>query len=53
MGPLQGQGLHPRLVNCPSQVLQEKLEDGNLDPAELAIAAAAQVSPRWLPGPSF
>lgn len=27
------------------QVLQEKLRDGNLDPEELAMAAAAQVGP--------
>lgn len=36
------------------QVLQAKLRDGNLDPRELAIAAAAQVRPMarpltWLP----
>ena len=30
-------------------MLQEKLRDGNLDPAELAIATAAQVGPRCLP----
>lgn len=32
-----------------SQVLQEKLRDGNLDPSELAVAAAAQVCPWGLP----
>lgn len=35
-----------------SQVLQEKLRGGNLDPTELAIAAAAQVCPRCLPHPA-
>lgn len=30
------------------QVLQAKLRDGNLDPRELAIAAAAQVRPMAL-----
>lgn len=30
-------------------MLQEKLRDGNLDPEELAIAAAAQVCPQRLP----
>lgn len=30
------------------QVLQTKLRDGNLDPGELAVAAAAQVRPTVL-----
>ncbi|XP_070371445.1 valine--tRNA ligase, mitochondrial isoform X2 [Equus asinus] len=39
-----GNVLDPRdiISGVELQVLQEKLEDGNLDPAELAIAAAAQ-----------
>ncbi|KAM9234229.1 valine--tRNA ligase, mitochondrial isoform 3-T4 [Dugong dugon] len=39
-----GNVLDPRdiITGAELQVLQEKLRDGNLDPAELAIAAAAQ-----------
>lgn len=49
-GTLVGEGFELRPVNTYlSQVLQEKLKDGNLEPTELAIAAAAQVHPWCLP----
>lgn len=47
-GTLVGAGSLTK-ATYPSQVLEAKLRDGNLDSTELAIAAAAQVSPQCLP----